>query len=117
MSHILCGCSKLAQSMYKARQGRMLRLIYNAMLDKYGHEESQCRLPWYKQTPPQPCQKGNQVKILWDIPWQVEKAPKLGAKRPDIKALGKNNKEWILVEGNVCTPATIAARTKHKQDK
>ena len=74
--------------------GRMLRPIYNTLLDKHGQEESQYSLPWprYKQTPPQPCQENNQVKILWDIPWHLEQAPKDGANRPDISVLDKTTR-------------------------
>ena len=31
--------------------------------------------------------------------------------------LDKKNKEWSLVEGTICTPGTIAERTKYKQNK
>ena len=52
-----------------------------------------------------------------DIPWQLEKCPKNGANKPDISILDKKNKVWSLVEGTICTPGTIAERTKYKQNK
>ena len=59
----------------------------------------------------------SQAKILWDIPWQLEKCPKNGANTPDINLLDKKNKVWSLVEGTICSPGTIAERTKYKQNK
>ena len=40
-----------------------------------------------------------------------------GANKPDISILDKKNKVWSLVEGTICTPGTIAERTKYKRDK
>ena len=45
------------------------------------------------------------------------KCPKDGANKPDISILDKKNTEWSLVEGAICTPGTIAERTKYKQNK
>ena len=59
----------------------------------------------------------SQAKILWDMPWQLEKCPKNGANKPDISILDKKNKAWSLVEGTICIPGTIAERTKYKQNK
>ena len=60
----------------------------------------------HPQSYPQPSQE-NEAKILWDIPWKLEKCPMNGANRPDISVLDKKNKEWT----------TITMRTKHKKDK
>ena len=70
------------------------------------------------QSHPQPSKENNEAKILWDIPWQLETCPKDSANKPDISVLDKTNKEWSPVEGTkVCTPGTIATRTKYKQNK
>ena len=88
----------------------MLRPVYHALLEKYGFDESDSS-PWYTQPHPQPSKKNNEAKILWDIPWQD------GANKSDIGILDKKNKEWSPVEGTMCTPGTIAERTKYKQKK
>ena len=62
-------------------------------------------------------QAKKQRYLLWDIPWQLEKCLKDSANKPDISVLDKKNKEWCLVEGTICTPGTIAERTKYKQNK
>ena len=118
VSHVLCGCSHIAQSLYKTRHDKMLRSVYHAFLEKYGFDESDYRpSPWYVQSHPQPSKENNQAKILWDIPWQLEKCPKNGANKPDISILDKKNKLWSLVEGTICIPLTIAETTKYKRNK
>ena len=117
VSHVLCGCSHIAQSLYKTRHDKMLRPVYHALLEKYGFDESDYSSPWHMQSHPQPSKENKEAKILWDIPWQLEKCPKDGANKPDISILDKKNKEWSLVEGTICTPGTIAERTKCKQNK
>ena len=95
----------------------MLRPVYHALLEKYGFDESDYSSPWHVQSHPQPSKGNKEAKILWDIPWQLEKCPKDGANKPDISILDKKNKEWSLVEGTICTPGTIAERTKYNQNE
>ena len=75
----------------------------HTLLEKYGFDESDYSSPWYMQLHPQPSQENSEAKILWDIPWQLEKCPKDGANEPDISILDKKNKEWSLVEGTIYT--------------
>ena len=116
-THILANCSHLAQTLYSQRHDKMLRPIYHALLDKYGLEQSDYSSPWYKQSIPQPSEENDEVKILWNIPWHLKKAPRNGSNKPDISVLDKKAKECILIEGTVCTPGTIPDRTKNKQEK
>ena len=50
--HIMCGCSSIAQGIYKSRHNKMLRPMYQFTLDKYGFEESEVNKPWYQQSLP-----------------------------------------------------------------
>ena len=75
----------------------------HALLKKYGFDESDYSSPWYMQLHPHPSQENSEAKILWDIPWKLEKCPKDGANEPDISILDKKNKEWSLVEGTIYT--------------
>ena len=95
----------------------MLHPVYHVLLEKYGFKESDYSSPWHMQSHPQPSKENNEAKILWDIPWQLEKCPKDGANKPDISIPDKKNKEWSLVEGTICTPGTVAERPKNKQNK
>ena len=51
VSHILCGCSHIAQSLYKTRHDKMLRPVYHALLEKYGFNESDYSSPWHVYPP------------------------------------------------------------------
>ena len=117
VSHILCGRSKMAQTLHKNRHDRMLRPLYHSIQKKYEFSESENSLPWYEQSHPVPCLENDKAKILWDIPWHLEKCPRNGAKKPDMSMLDKMNKEWYITEGTVCVPRTIPARTMFKRDK
>ena len=81
--HILCGCSQIAQTLYKDRHHKMLRPPYHSVLEKFEFSESQYSQPWYKQSHPVPCLENDKAKILWDILWHLEKCPRNGANKPD----------------------------------
>lgn len=36
----------------------------------------------------------SKAKVLWDIPWHLEKCPRNGANKPDMSVLDKMNEEW-----------------------
>ena len=44
----------------------------------------------------------------------MEKCPRTGANKPDMSVLDKVNKEWFIIEGTVCFPGRILARTMFK---
>ena len=64
-----------------------------------------------------PCLENDKAKILRDIRWHLEKCPRNGANKPDMSVLDKVKKEWFIIEGTVCMPGTIPARTMFKRDK
>ena len=84
---------------------------------KYEFSESQYSQPWYKQSHPVPCLENDKAKILWDIPWHLEKCPRNGANKPDMSVLDKVKKEWFIIEGTAYMPGTILARAMFKRDK
>ena len=115
--HTLCGCSQMTQTVYKDRHDKMIRPLYHSLLGKYELTESQSSQPWYKQSHPVPCLENDKSKVLWDIPLHLERCPRNGANKPDISALDKVNKEWFIIEGTICMPGTLSARTMFKRDK
>ena len=104
----------------------MLRPLYHRRLEKNEFSESENSLPWYKQSHPVPCLENDKAKVLWDIPYNLEKGPRNGANKPDMSVLDKMNKDWYIIEGTVCVPGIegtvcvpgiIQARTMFKRDK
>ena len=69
------------------------------------------------QSHPVPCLENEKAKVLWDIPWHLEKSPRNGANKPEMSVLDKVNKEWFIIEGTICLPGTIPARTLFIRDK
>ena len=105
------------QTLYKDRHDRMLQPLYQSILEKFEFSESQHFLPWYKHSHPVPCLENEKAKVLWDIPWHLEKYSRNGANKHDTIVPDKVNKERFIVEGTVCLPGTIPARTMFKRDK
>ena len=91
--HLLCSCSAIAQSLYKARRDRMLRPVYHQMLSLYGFVTDQDSTPWYKQSLPNNSVDNEKAKILWDIPIQLDIAPQDSANKPDIMVVDKKKEQ------------------------
>ena len=58
-------------------------------------------LPWYNQSHPVPCLENDEVKVLWVIPWHLEKCLRSSAIKPDMSVLDKMTKKWYIIEGTV----------------
>ena len=84
---VLCACPNIAQSLYKARHGRSLRPIYHNLLGKYNFQESDNEKPWYQQRPLSAVMENENAKILWDVSFQLQKAPENGANKIDMAVL------------------------------
>ena len=115
--HIMCGCSSIAQSIYKSRHDKMLRPLYHFILNKYGFEESEVNKPWYQQSLPQPVMENQKAKIYWDIHHYVTNCPSNNENKPDIAILDKENNKWIIIEGTVCNIGKIQERELYKRAK
>lgn len=57
---------------------------YHWLLQQYNFEESDNEKPWYQQKPPSVVMKNENAKILWGIPFQLQKAPENGANKIDM---------------------------------
>ena len=88
---------------------------FTTVLEKYEFSESQFFQPWYKQSHSVPCLE--KAKVLWDIPWHLEKCPRNGANKPVVNVFDKVNKERFIIEGTTCMPRTIPARNMFKRDE
>lgn len=63
--HLLCGCSAMAQTIYKSRHDKMLRPIYHFLLSLYNMENDDSKA-WCKQAIPKRSIENDQATILWD---------------------------------------------------
>ena len=116
LPHLLCGCSAIAQTIYKARHDRILRPIYHLLLSVYDMENDDSKA-WYKQAIPKASKENDEAKILWDTPIYIDKAPENGANKPDMTIFDKKNKVIILLEGTVCNIGQINDRNDYKKRK
>ena len=114
--HLLCGCSAIAKTIYKARHDRMLRPIYHLLLSIYNMENDDSKA-WYKQAIPKGSTENDEAKILWDTPIYIDKEPENGANKPDMTIFDRKNKVIILVEGTVCNIGQINDRNDYKKRK
>ena len=114
--HLMCSCSEIAQSLYKSRHDKMLCPVYHHVLHKYSFE-SEVTKPCYQQKMSKPVKVNKRVKVFWDIPIYMDKAPENGANRPDMVILDKINKNWIIIEGTICLIGEITEREKLKSSK
>ena len=65
--NLLCGCSAIARTIYKARHDRMLRPIYHLLLSVSNMENDDPKA-WYKQAIPKASSENDKAKILWETP-------------------------------------------------
>ena len=114
--HIMCGCSPIAQGIYKSRHDKTLRPLCHFTLDKYGFEESEANKPWYQQSLPQPVMENQRAKIYWDIQHYVANCPSNNANTPDIAVYGKENNKWIIIEGQCAMGACTLQKISRNFD-
>lgn len=61
--------------------------------------------------------KNENAKILWGIPFQLQKAPENGANKIDMAVYyDKQTNNWTLLEGTVCQIGTLADKTLEKKE-
>ena len=116
VSHIMCACSTIAQSLYTSRHDKMLRPFYHYLLHLYDFENDHSK-PWYEQRPPSAVIENDKAKIMWNTAFYLPEPPEDGANKIDMALHDIQKKEWLLLEGTVCGIGKIADRTSKKQMK
>ena len=64
-----------------------------------------------------PIVENDKAKIMWDIEFHLERAPENGANKIDMSVQDKSKKQWLLLEGTVCSVGKIMDRSNLKQEK
>jgi len=97
----------------------MLRPVYYSILKTLGitNNEEDESIPWYRKLQHKCCVETKEVKVLWNIPLQLDVVPKDGANKPDMAICNKKERQWVIFEGTECNIAQIHERDKLKTEK
>ncbi|XP_068684561.1 uncharacterized protein [Montipora foliosa] len=82
-SHLVSGCSKLAQQEYKRRHDNVSRVVHGDLLGKCGFSRVD---KWFEHVP-ETVLKNNDYKLLWD--YNIQTDHKISARRPDLVVINK----------------------------
>ena len=110
VSHLVSGCSKLAQGPYKRRHDHMGLRIYWEMCRKNGIP---CSEKWFEEVPDTIRKsKDNKFEIWWDRP--VETTIKLDHYRPDVVLIDRAAKHWTIVDFSVPWDKNVNSKEDEK---
>ena len=70
VSHILAGCSALAQTKYVWRHNSALKILFSETLKECGLVDR--TPPWYSQVVPKPLYENEVYQAYWDVPVYAE---------------------------------------------
>ena len=112
VSHLVSGCSELAQMEYKRRHDRKGLKVYWELCRRH---KIKCSGKWYEESPDdvRTSECGN-FEIWWDRP--VETPKKLDHNRPDVILIDKNRKHWTIIDFSVPNDRNILTKEKEKVD-
>ena len=119
-THLLSACSNIAQTLYIARDDRMLRSIYNCLLNstisrKVTMESHGSNRAYRTQNSAWKKREGKD--IFGNVPFIFEKPPENGAYKPVVIVHDKETNICSVFEGTVCKVDKIAEQFKEKQAK
>ena len=95
VSHILAGCSALAQTKYLERLNHALNILFLEVLRSLNLTEKSS--PWYSPIKPKPVYENEQAVAYWDVPLFADQTT-VSANRIDVTVVGKVKKEVLLIE-------------------
>ena len=104
ISHIVSGCSKLAQKEYKKRHDNVAMAVHLDLSEKYGFERSE---RWYDHVPDSVLENED-YKMLWDF--SVRTDHDIKARRPDLLIIDKSEKNCQIID--VAIPEDGRVRAK-----
>ena len=113
VSHVISGCSILANNLYKIRHDNVVRVVYYYLLHKLGFAETW--QPWYDMSNVEPVKENDQCTIYWDYPLQTNNA--IMCNKPDIVVIYKKCDAILIIEGSVPWDENLAAKVMEKRNK
>ena len=113
VSHVISGCSILANSLYKSRHDNVVRVIYYYLLHKLGFTDTW--KPWYDMTDVDPVKENDLCTIYWDYPLQTNNT--ILCNKPDITVIFKKCDKIFIIEGSVPWDENLATKVMEKRNK
>ena len=107
VSHIVSGCSKLAQKEYKKRHDKVARAIHWDLSGKCGFHRND---KWYNHVPESVLENEN-YKLLWDF--SIRTDHNIEARRPDLVLVDKSKKSCYIID--VAIPEDSGAKEKEAE--
>ena len=95
VSHILAGCSALAQTKYLERHNHALNMLFFEVLRSLNLTEKSS--PWNLPIKPKPVYENEQAVPYWDVPLFADQTT-VSANRIDVIAVDQVKKEVLLIE-------------------
>lgn len=111
ITHIISGCSKLAQSSYKQRHDKVATALHWGLCKKYDMPHSQL---WYNHKP-EAVIENEKMKILWDFNIYTDHV--MQARRPDIVVVHKIQSECQIIDIAVPNDVGVIEKEDEKISK
>ena len=111
VSHILSGCTALAQTKYLFRHNMALKVLFYEILHDQGLLEEVP--PWYSPVMPKPEYRSEQVEAWWDVPVYADHQ-EVRANRVDARIVDHANKKVLTLEMSC---PWISNRQKKSEEK
>ena len=111
VSHIVPGCSKMAQSEYRGRHDKVATAVHWGLAKKHGLEHSE---QWYQQKA-EKVSENDKLKLFWDFNFFTDRV--IEARRPDIMVPNKETKECLIVDTAVPGDTRVTTKEDEKIEK
>ena len=111
VSHIISGCSKLAQKEYKKRHDNVARAIHWDLSGKYGFDRND---KWYNHVPESVLENEN-YKLLWDF--SIRTDHHIEARRPDLVLADKSKKSCHTIDVAILEDSGVKEKEAEKVKK
>ena len=94
VTHVLAGCTALAQNKHTTRHNAALKILFFEILQDWGLLDSVP--PWYSPIKPKPVYESNNAQAFWDVPLFAEH--QVRANRVDACIINHASKRVISLE-------------------
>ena len=111
IDHIVSGCSKLAQKVYKRRHDNLGKVVHRKLARKCNFEGGD---KWYEHNP-ESILENEDYKILWDFSIQTNHL--IETRRPDLVVDDKKERSCKIIDFAVPGDSRIEEKEKDKIEK